>query len=362
MFPRTSSVSGCVWESPVASYTATLAPNVGLDTAREAEWELVRRMEEVMAAYREDAAVTRRGMEALLGQVEREALQRQAASVERVVTASGTESPRPRTTPEKPAAGVPLIPRPRAALRLVEGAAPGPGTSAVTTAGDPISIPPVPAPGRAVQRAAPVPAPRLAVRPALPVPAPRRMVQPASPVAPVSAAPVPSAPVPPAPVPASVERPLPVAPVPAAPVPSAPVPSAPVPASGERPLPVAPVPAAPGPAAPVPSAPGPASVERPRCLRPLFRRPLDLQPLSPQPLVLRRWRGRCLRPLFRQALFLWPPAGGPWSAERPTPAGPGGLGPVAGATSPTWPASGETQWVGWRPLLVCEGGGVGQAG
>ena len=32
------------------------------------------------------------------------------------------------------------------------------------------------------------------------------------------------------------------------------------------------------------------------------------------------------------------------------------------AASPTCPASGETQWVGWRPLLVREGGGVGQAG
>ena len=40
------------------------------------------------------------------------------------------------------------------------------------------------------------------------------------------------------------------------------------------------------------------------------------------------------------------------------------LGPVArrqGSVA-TCPASGETQWVGWRPLLVREGGGVGQAG
>ena len=81
-------------------------------------------------------------------------------------------------------------PRPRAALRLVEGA--GPGTSAVMTAGDPVSTPPVPAPGRAVQRAA---------RPL--------------PVAPVPAAPGSAAPVPSAPGPASVERPLPAAPVPA---------------------------------------------------------------------------------------------------------------------------------------------------
>ena len=40
----------------------------------------------------------------------------------------------------------PLIPRPHAALRLLEGAAPGPGTSAVKTARDPVSTPPVPAP------------------------------------------------------------------------------------------------------------------------------------------------------------------------------------------------------------------------
>ena len=162
MFQPTSSVSGCVWESPVASVTATLAPNVGLDTARDAEWELVRRMEEVLAAYREDAAVTRRGMEALMGQVKEEALRREVERAAPVVTASGAERPRPRTTPEKPAAGVPLIPRPRAALRLVEGAAPGPGTSAVTTAGDPVPTPPVHTPRRAVKRAAPGHAPWLA--------------------------------------------------------------------------------------------------------------------------------------------------------------------------------------------------------
>ena len=84
-------------------------------------------------------------------------------------------------------AGVPLIPRPRAALRLVEG----PGPSAVTTVRDPVSTPPVPAP-------------RLAVRPASPA----------------------------APVPASVERPLPAAPVPVAP--------AACPLLAERPTPAGP--------------------------------------------------------------------------------------------------------------------------
>ena len=105
-----------------------------------------------MAAYREDGAAARRELEALLRQVEREVLLRQvereamvaerqlarwgpapalachtapkeAVSAARTwsphaaleVTASGTEIKRPRTTPEKPAAGVPLIPRPRAA-------------------------------------------------------------------------------------------------------------------------------------------------------------------------------------------------------------------------------------------------------
>ena len=79
MFQPTRSVSGCVWESPVATKTATLAPNVGLYAARDAEWELVRQMEDVVAAYREDGAATRRGLMALLAQVEREALRRPRA-------------------------------------------------------------------------------------------------------------------------------------------------------------------------------------------------------------------------------------------------------------------------------------------
>ena len=354
-------VSGCVWESPVATNTATLAPNVGLNTAREAEWELVRRMEEVMAAYREDAAVTRRGMEALLGQVEREALRRQAASVERVVTASGTESPRPRTTPEKPAAGVPLIPRPRAALRLVEGAAPGPGTSAVTTAGDPVSTPPVhtprlavkraapgPAPRLAAKRAAPGPAPWLAVQPAAPVPAPRLAVMPAAPVPNPRLAVMPAAPgpaprlavMPAAPVPAPRLAVMPAAPVPAprlAVMPAAPVPAprlavmpaAPVPAPRLAVMPAAPVPAprlAVMPAAPVPNprlAVMPAApVPNPR----LAVKPAAPVPSAPVP------TGPVPAALVPAGPVPVAPAGGPVSARRPTPAGSGGLGPVARAT------------------------------
>ena len=328
----------------MASNTATLAANVGLDAARDAEWEVVRKMGDVVAAWREDGAETRRGLMALLARVEEEALRRQVERAAPVVTASGTEIPRPRTTPEKPAAGVPLIPHPRAALRLVQGAGPG------TTARGPVSTPPVPAPGRAVKRAAPVhtpwlavkraapvptpwlvvkraapvpaprlavkraapvPAPRLAVKPAGPVPAPRLAVKPAAPVPAPRLAVKPAAPVPAprlavrpalpvsaprrmvqpaspaAPVPAWVERLLPVAPVPAVEVPGAPVPSAPVPA------------------APVPSAPVPASVERPLPVAPVLAAPVPAA-LSPQPLFLCRGRGRCLRPLFRRPLFLWP--------------------------------------------------------
>ena len=123
-----------------------------------------------MAAYREDGAATRRELEALLRRVEREAMvadrqlarwgpapapachtaPKEAVSAAWIrsphaaleVTASGTEILHPRTTPEKPAAGVPLIPCPCAARRLVVGAAPG--TSAVTTARAPVSTLPVP--------------------------------------------------------------------------------------------------------------------------------------------------------------------------------------------------------------------------
>ena len=88
---------------------------------------------------------------------------RQASDV-RLPCESRRRSTRPRTTPEKPAAGVPLIPRRRAA--------PGPGTSAVTTARDPVSTPPVPAPRLVLKPAAPVPAPRLEVKPVSPAPHP----------------------------------------------------------------------------------------------------------------------------------------------------------------------------------------------
>ena len=58
MFRSDMSVSGCVRESPVARSTATLAPNVGLYAAREAdrqtELELVRMMEGLVAVYREE--------------------------------------------------------------------------------------------------------------------------------------------------------------------------------------------------------------------------------------------------------------------------------------------------------------------
>ncbi|CAB1449511.1 unnamed protein product [Pleuronectes platessa] len=58
MFKNNHSVSGCVLESPGACTTATLEPNVGLYTARDedqkAEWELVRRMEDVVAGRKGD--------------------------------------------------------------------------------------------------------------------------------------------------------------------------------------------------------------------------------------------------------------------------------------------------------------------
>ena len=337
MFKRTSSVSGCVWESPVARYTATLAPNVGLDTAREAEWELVRRMEEVMAAYREDAAVTRRGMEALLGQVEREALRRQAASVERVVTASGTERPRPRTTPEKPAAGVPLIPRPLRSSEAGGGRSSGSGdVGGDDRRGSGLHAPcphtqaggeargPWPrtqaggearGPWLAVMPAAPVPNPRLAVMPAAPGPAPRLAVMPAALVPNPRLAVMPAAPVP-------APR---LAVMPAAPV-SAPrlavMPAAPVPNPRLAVKPAAPVPSAPVPTGPVPAAPVPA---------------------GPVPVG---------------------PAGGPVSARRPTPAGSGGLGPVARATGQRRPPARPPERLSGRAGILSwsMGGGVGQAG
>ena len=73
-----TSVSGCVLESPVARSTATLVPNVGLyatrDADRQVERELMRMMEDLLATYEEDGAATRRELEVLLRQVEREAL------------------------------------------------------------------------------------------------------------------------------------------------------------------------------------------------------------------------------------------------------------------------------------------------
>ena len=207
------SVSGCWDESPVARLTATLAPNVGLYAARDAdqqtEWEMVRAMGDLVAAYREEGARTRRELEALLRQVEREAERQLARSgpapspachtalkeavsaapiplAARKVTESLAPGPGLRIAPEKPAAGVPPIPRIRAALRLVGGAAPVPGTSAVTSAPvftpGPVCTSPVPAPRLAVKPVSPVPAPKLAVKPASPGPAPRLAVKPASPV------------------------------------------------------------------------------------------------------------------------------------------------------------------------------------
>ena len=111
------SISGCVWESPVARSTATLVPNVGLYTTRDAdrqvERELMGMMEDLVAAYQEDGAAIRRELEP--------------------------------------------VPAPRLAVKPAA---------------------PVPAPRLVVKPVSPVPAPRLAVKPASSAPAPRRMVQP----------------------------------------------------------------------------------------------------------------------------------------------------------------------------------------
>ncbi|CAB1439427.1 unnamed protein product [Pleuronectes platessa] len=143
--------------------TATLEPNVGLYTARDedqkVEWELVRRMEDVVAQYREEGAAYRRELETILRQVETEAIlagldpapspachiapKRQVSTAqilraaqkvmlaERPACHTVSTAPiwRPHVAPnrppprEKPAAAALPILRRRALLRLVEGAA-----------------------------------------------------------------------------------------------------------------------------------------------------------------------------------------------------------------------------------------------
>ena len=250
MLRRNLSVSGCVYESPVARSTATLAPNVGLYAARDAEWELVRTMEDLVAAY-----------------------------------------------------SLPLIPCPRAALRLVEGAAPGPGTSAVTTARDPVSTPPVPAPRLVVKPVSPVPA-RTQAGGEASVPCPRTQA------GGEASAPCPR-------TQAGGEASVP-----------GPCSCSPCPCVGGEAAACGPCSCGPCPCSPCSCVGGEAAACGPcSCVGG------ENSPRSPRSVSLVGGEADACRPYT------------PWSGSQ-----------GARAASPTCPASWETQWVGWLPLLVREWG------